>query len=403
MVQTLQNGRRLLQRSVHDFIRGSTDGGTYRVPFPSKKIVGVYSTRGSRPYQEDATSIHGLNLPVDELKYTLSKNKADVEWNPEKAGSEFLASQVAFFGIYDGHGGKAVSTYLQSHLHEHVENAASKEIGSLIDYTVSHGGYFKRFRGGALHRWSKWAHALPPEEGSPMTLEERLTVAFLEADKEVLTAIPGTQRIGSTASIALLHSLDEPGQPYWSAKKLGITIGHCGDTRILLCHRPSGEVQPLTEKHHAEARVEAARLRRMGGGRLVADSFGESRWMGVIENTRGFGDGEWKTSGVTAEPDVTSKVVNGDDYSYMILVTDGLTSMISDQEIVDLARNSIDPTRAAKTIVEFGEDLGAQDNCTCIVVPLAGWGKVGGQDNTEERREYRRRRAGELSTRMQRM
>lgn len=76
---------------------------------------------------------------------------------------------------------------------------------------------------------------------------------------------------------------------------------------------------------------------------------------------------------------------------------------MSDQEIVDLARNSIDPTRAAKTIVHFGEDLGAQDNCTCVVVPLAGWGKVGGRDNTEERREYRRKQAGMLNTRMQRM
>lgn len=93
----------------------------------------------------------------------------------------------------------------------------------------------------------------------------------------------------------------------------------------------------------------------------------------------------------------------GEDYSYIILVTDGLNSLMSDQEIVDLARNSIDPTRAAKTIVHFGEDLGAQDNCTCVVVPLAGWGKVGGRDNTEERREYRRKQAGMLNTRMQRM
>lgn len=42
----------------------------------------------------------------------------------------------------------------------------------------------------------------------------------------------------------------------------------------------------MTERHHAEARVEASRLRRMGAGRLVMDSFGESRWMGAIENTR---------------------------------------------------------------------------------------------------------------------
>lgn len=60
------------------------------------------------------------------------------------------------------------------------------------------------------------------------------------------------------------------------------------DTRALLCSRETGEVTALTEKHHADARVEATRLRRMGADRLVADSFGESRWMGVIENTRGW-------------------------------------------------------------------------------------------------------------------
>ena len=93
----------------------------------------------------------------------------------------------------------------------------------------------------------------------------------------------------------------------------------------------------------------------------------------------------------------------GQDYSYLILLTDGLTNLMSDQEIVDLARNASDPTRAATTILHFGEDLNAEDNCTCIVVPLAGWGQVGGKDTTEARREYRRNQAGSLSTRMQRM
>jgi protein phosphatase PTC6 len=117
-----------------------------------------------------------------------------------------------------------------------------------------------------------------------------------------LTEIEKSQRSGSTGTIALLQSLDEPAQPYFAAKKLHLTIGHCGqvfppaacespltssDTRALLCSRETGEVIALTEKHHAEARVEATRLRRMGANRLIADSFGESRWMGVIENTRG--------------------------------------------------------------------------------------------------------------------
>lgn len=155
-------------------------------------------------------------------------------------------------------------------------------------------------------------------------------------------------------------------------------------------------------------------MRQMGADRLVSDSFGETRWMGAIENTRGFGDFEWKSSGVTSEPEITHRVIDGEfgldleltsgeSHAYLIFVTDGLTSLLSDQELVDLARNAADPTRAAKTIVHFGEDLGAQDNCTCIVVPLAAWGNIGGTDTTEARREYRRQQAGMLNTRMQRM
>lgn len=59
------------------------------------------------------------------------------------------------------------------------------------------------------------------------------------------------------------------------------------DTRVLLCDTALGEVWALTDRHHAEARVEADRLRRMGTDKLISDSFGETRWMGAIENTRG--------------------------------------------------------------------------------------------------------------------
>ncbi|WWD18647.1 hypothetical protein CI109_103100 [Kwoniella shandongensis] len=397
-------GSRTAKRGVHDFIRGSTSSGTYKVPLSSPKIVGVYSSRGQREYQEDATSVHAIQLPANEIRDSLKKIKSPVEWDPTSAGSDFLANQVAYFGIFDGHGGRQVSSFLKDNLHALIESVGSDQIPETVDWTKTHHeGYFKRWRGGAVQRWTKFASSGgKPADGESMTLEERLTLAFLQADKEVLST-GKAQRCGSTASAALIHSLDAPGQPYWASKQLSLTIAHCGDTRALLCHRPTGDVIPLTEKHHAESRVEAARLRRMGAGLLVSDSFGESRWMGVVENTRGFGDGDWKPSGVTVEPDVTTRVIDGDDHAYLILVTDGITSLISDQEIVDLARRSIDPTRAAKTIVHFAEDLGANDNVTCIVVPLPGWGNVGGSDRTMERREYRRRSAEGMSTRMQRM
>ncbi len=42
----------------------------------------------------------------------------------------------------------------------------------------------------------------------------------------------------------------------------------------------------------------------------------------------------------------------------MVLVSDGITDSISDQEIVDLVRGFPDPTRAAANIVKFAEDVG---------------------------------------------
>jgi protein phosphatase PTC6 len=44
--------------------------------------------------------------------------------------------------------------------------------------------------------------------------------------------------------------------------------------------------------------------------------------------------------------------------------------------------------------MSFAEDLGAEDNMTAMVVPLAGWGHIRGPDKTKELREYRSRQAG---------
>lgn len=74
-------------------------------------------------------------------------------------------------------------------------------IRPIVEWTKEkHGGYFKRWRGGALQRWTQWADGEVGEgdgagkevgwggakgrgEGKMlMTLEERLTLAFLQAN-----------------------------------------------------------------------------------------------------------------------------------------------------------------------------------------------------------------------------
>jgi len=69
--------------------------------------------------------------------------------------------------------------------------------------------------------------------------------------------------------------------------------------------------------------------------------------------------------------------------------------MVSDQEVADIARHAPNPKVAAECILSFSQKLGSGDNGTAIVVPLKGWGKITGLDETERLREYRLKQAGE--------
>jgi protein phosphatase PTC6 len=89
-------------------------------------------------------------------------------------------------------------------------------------------------------------------------------------------------------------------------------------------------------------------------------SLAQSRWAGTLANTRGFGDAHYKQLGVFAEPAVSSRILNpASEYAFLILLSDGITDMLSDQEICDLVRGYKDPTRAARNVVSFAESIGA--------------------------------------------
>lgn len=133
----------------------------------------------------------------------------------------------------------------------------------------------------------------------------------------------------------------------------------------------------------------------------------------VSEKYFSLGDLRYKKFGVTAEPEVRTKVLEGSgvyrrsrfqsepflgaDWAFLVLVSDGISAILSDDEIVDLVRDVNDPKTAAEKILAFSEELGGNDNATAIVIPLAGWNKIDGPDKTRELRDYRRLQAGMIS------
>jgi len=81
------------------------------------------------------------------------------------------------------------------------------------------------------------------------------------------------------------------------------------------------------------------------------------------------------------------------DWAFLVFVSDGVTTVASNDEIVDLVRGAAHPQTAARNILQYAEEMGSEDNATVIVVPLAGWGQVRGPDRTYERRQYRKQQA----------
>lgn len=295
------------------------------------------------------------------------------------------------------------------------------------EYKSTVGGYFRRCNPEHFHLQQD------PDSPEPVvTIESVLTYAFLRADLDFIAAqarkqdpddpyisdtalnkdevlgspshmppsghgIGGRARFrgGSTASIALI-STPTPA-PFWHpAATSTLLVGHVGDTRILLCETASGLAKPLTRDHHPSSPAESHRLRRFAGS-FITDSFGEERIQGLA-NSRAFGDMGSKRLGVSAEPEITRTELGPAEYSFLVLMSDGVSGTLSDQEIVDVVKEAKTPEQGAKDVVSYATEVTSDgDNSTCLVVRLGGWERRSegglGSLGTKEIRDYRRQEA----------
>ncbi|CAJ2511966.1 Uu.00g075910.m01.CDS01 [Anthostomella pinea] len=298
----------------------------------------------------------------------------------------------------------------------------------LVDeYKRTIGGYYRRFSPPYFHLRLD-ANAPAP----PISIESVLTYAFLRADLDFVSAqarkpdpddpyvsdaalnfdevlgkphhrppsghgIGGRTRFkgGSTASVALI-STPTPA-PFWHpAATSTLLVGHVGDTRILLCETATGLAKPLTSDHHPSSPVESHRLRRFAAS-FVADSFGEERIQGLA-NSRAFGDMGSKRLGVSAEPEITRTELGPAQYSFLVLMSDGVSGTLSDQEIVDVVKEAKTPEQGSKDVVAYSTEVSSEgDNATCLVVRLGGWERRSegglGSMGTKEIRDFRRNEA----------
>ncbi|CAO3596968.1 unnamed protein product [Absidia cylindrospora] len=109
----------------------------------------------------------------------------------------------------------------------------------------------------------------------------------------------------------------------------------------------------------------------------------------MLATSRAFGDAKLKRYGVSAEPDVIRHTITKDNpAAFMVLVTDGMTSIMSDQEVVDFVKEKKDPTSSVLRLVDAADQLHSEDNVTAVVIRLKDWG-TRMHDYTQDLRKYR--------------
>lgn len=387
--------------------------GRLRVPLlKSPSHFGHFTLRINRLYNEDKYSASVLQLKGERLIFN--------------------------FNIFDGHGGEQCAVFLANELSREIEES-SDLVGDatfrddlIKKYSKNIGGYWKRWYKQREKNFKAMLHNEKRIKLSKIDhitnkihddLNLRLTLSFLKADYDFFESDDNTAGSTCTSSFfeTLYSELDSSqtvAEKYYFNRNTvsKLTIAHVGDTRAILVDR-TGLAHVLTQSHHPSNPMEALRLRKYATNFFMTDSFGEERFI-ALANTRAFGDVAYKEMGVTAEPDISELIVGdskliekklteeeiknftigglGGDESFLVLCTDGVTGMLTDQEIADVVMlhfnlngQKSSPQKCAEEVIKFVEYVGGDDNATCLVVRLSGWGKWPMLDRTGELRQSR--------------
>ncbi|XP_015881182.1 probable protein phosphatase 2C 58 isoform X2 [Ziziphus jujuba] len=219
--------------------------------------------------------------------------------------------ELGLFAIFDGHLGHDVANYLQTHLFDNI-----------------------------LKEPDFW-----------METESAIKRAYSRTDDEILDQVIKLGKGGSTAVTAILID----------GRKL--VVANVGDSRAVLCK--SGMAKQLSIDH--EPSKEKQLIERRGG--FVSNLPGDvPRVDGQLAVARAFGDKSLKIH-LSSEPDVKVIMIE-EDAEFIILASDGIWKVLSNQEAVDAIKNIKDAQAAAKHLIDEALSKKSKDDISCIVVRL---------------------------------
>jgi len=273
------------------------------------RFVGVCSIQGRRQEMEDA---HKIVPP------------------PSPSVQPSPATEISFFGVFDGHGGRRAADFAEVKLYE-----------LLLEH---------------------------PELSTK--LSQALAASFEETERLFLEqAVEEDMMDGTTAAVAVLSQ----GQ---------LVVGNVGDSELVLCR--VDQAVPLCQVHNMNKNtLEIERVKAEGGvvykNRIGHPKFnpqvislGVSRAIGDLPfKHEKFTDG--KPSGLSAVPDI-AVVPLTEEHRFLIIGCDGLWDVVEHQAAVDAVLAAFaeghTPGQSSQLLVKMASDAGSTDNITVMVIRL---------------------------------
>ncbi|XP_017537002.1 integrin-linked kinase-associated serine/threonine phosphatase 2C [Pygocentrus nattereri] len=243
---------------------------------------------------------------------------------------------LAYFAVFDGHGGARASQFAAENLHE-----------TLIS----------KFPKGEVENLDK-------------LVKKCLLDSFRQTDEDFLKKASSQKpawKDGSTATCLL--AVDDV-----------LYVANLGDSRAVLCRMErmdSGEENcvtlALSKEHNPTIYEERMRIQRAGG--TVRDG----RVLGVLEVSRSIGDGQYKRCGVISTPDVRRCQLSPKD-RFVILACDGLFKVFSADEAVKFVHKILQDgsvegkegcyEAACQRLASEAVRRGCADNVTVILISI---------------------------------
>ncbi|KAJ1410993.1 hypothetical protein SESBI_21528 [Sesbania bispinosa] len=224
----------------------------------------------------------------------------------------------AFYGVFDGHGGKHAADFACHHLPKFILE----------------------------------------DEDFPENIERIVASAFLQTDKAFAEAcsLDAALASGTTALATLVIG------------RL-LVVANAGDCRAVLCHR--GKAIEMSRDHKPICSKEKKRIEASGG--FVYDGY----LNGQLNVARAIGD--WHMEGMkgkdggplSAEPELMTTKLTAED-EFLIIGCDGIWDVFRSQNAVDFARRRLqehnDPAMCSKDLVDEALKRKSGDNLAAVVV-----------------------------------